>query len=117
MLRCAFVLLLSFLPLAAQSASIAGTVSDPQQAQIPNVSVFLTNVEMGIALRANTDVQGNYEFGFVRPGDYIIKVEHPAFRVFQQGPIKLHIDQRARVNVELELGGTSSAVNVEAGAS
>ena len=113
--RWAFLLFVSFLPLAAQNASITGTVSDPQQAPIPNVSVTLTNVEMGIAVRANTDVEGNYEFVFVRPGNYIIKVEHPDFRAFQQGPIKLDIDQRARVNVGLELGEERSTVNVEAG--
>jgi hypothetical protein len=78
--RCAFLLFVSFLPLAAQNASITGTVSDPQQAPIPNVSVTLTNIDMGIAVRANTDVEGNYEFEFVRPGNYIIKVEHPGFR-------------------------------------
>ena len=116
MARCAFLLFVSFLPLAAQNASITGTVSDPQHAPIPNVSVTLTNVDMGIAVRANTDVEGNYEFGFVRPGNYIIKVEHPGFRAFQQGPIKLDIDQRARVNVGLELGEATSTVDVVADA-
>ncbi len=113
--RCVFLLFVSCLPVAAQNGSIAGTVSDPQQAPIPNVSVTLTNVDMGIAARASTDAQGNYEFGFVRPGNYIIKAEHPGFRAFQEGPIKLDVDQRARVNVALELGEATSAVNVSAG--
>jgi hypothetical protein len=104
------------LPLAAQNASITGRVSDPQQASIPNATVTLTNVDMGTAVRANTDMVGNYEFGFVRPGNYIIKVEHLGFRAFQQGPIKLDVDQRARLNVELELGENTSTVNVDAGA-
>src|SRR5260370_5746272 len=116
MRRRAFLLLVSFLPLGAQNASITGTVSDPQQAPIPNVLVTLTNVDMGIVVRANTDVQGNYQFGFVRPGNYIIKVEHPGFQAFQQGPIKLDIDQRERVNVGLELGEAKSTVNVDASA-
>ena len=116
MARWAFLLFASLLPLAAQNASISGAVSDPQQAPIPNVSVTLTNVDMGIAVRANTDVEGDYEFGFVHPGNYIIKVEHPGFRTFQQGPLKLDVDQRARVNVRLELGEAKSAVNVDAGA-
>ena len=59
-------------PLAAQNASITGTVSDPQHAPIPDAAVTLTNVDMGIAIRANTDLEGNYEFVFVRPGNYII---------------------------------------------
>jgi hypothetical protein len=116
MSRSAFLLFLSFVPLAAQNASITGTVSDPQRAPIPNVSVALNNVDTGIVVRAVTDSDGNYEFGFVRPGSYRIEVEHPGFHVFQRGPIKLDVDQRARVNVGLELGGTTSTVNVEAGA-
>ena len=96
MARCAFLFFVSFLSLAAQTASITGTVSDPQQAPIPNVSVTLTNVATGIAVRANTDVEGNYEFGFVQPGNYIIKVKHPGFRAYQQGPIKSNGPARAR---------------------
>ena len=114
--RYGFLLFVSFLPLAAQNASITGTVIDPQRAPIPNVSVTLTNVDTGIAVRASTDAEGNYEFGFVRPGNYSIKVERPGFQAFQKGPIKLEVDQRARVNVGLELGETTSTVNVEGGA-
>src|ERR1051326_5021002 len=116
MLRGASLLFLCLLPLAAQNGFIMGTVSDPQQAPIPNVTVTLTNMDMGITVRGNTDLQGNYEFGFVRPGNYTIKMEHAGFRAFHQGPIKLDVDQRARINVALELGETTSAVNVEAGA-
>ena len=115
MLRCALLLSVSFLRLAAQNASLTGTVTDPQQAPVPNVSVTLTNVDRGIAIGANTDLEGKYEFGLVRPGNYIIKAEHPGFRAFQQGPIKLEVDERARVNVGLELGEMTSAMNVEAG--
>ena len=114
--RCAFLVFVAALPLVAQNASIAGTVSDPQQAPIPNVSVTLTNVDTGIAVRAYTDLEGHYEFGFVRPGYYSIKVEHPGFQAFQQRRIKLDVDQRTRVNVGLELGEATSTVNVEAGA-
>jgi Carboxypeptidase regulatory-like domain/TonB dependent receptor len=110
-----FLFFVSLLPLAAQNASITGTVSDPQQAPIPNVPVTLTNIDMGIAIRANTDGDGNYEFVFVRPGYYIIEIDRPGFRAFRQGPIKLDTDQRLRVNVGLELGENTSAVNVVAG--
>jgi hypothetical protein len=114
MFRATF-LLVSLVPLAAQNASISGAVSDPQQAAIPNVSVSLTNVEMGITIRGNTDMEGKFEFGLVRPGNYIIKVERAGFRTFQQGPIKLDLDQRVRVHIELVLGEASSSVDVESG--
>ena len=112
MVRGALLLVVSLVSLAAQTASITGTVRDPQLRPIPDVSVTLTRVDMGVVVRANTDVEGNYEFGLVRPGNYIIKIKHSGFRAIQQGPIKLDLDQRARINVVLELGEATSAVIV-----
>ena len=60
-------------------------------------------------------MQGNYEFPFVQPGNYTVKVTQPGFRTMQQGPMKVEVAQRARVNIQLELGETTSTVNVEAG--
>lgn len=114
--RYTFLLFAYILPLTGQNASVTGTVTDPQQAPIPKVSVTLINVDMGTAVHLNTDIQGNFEFGFVRPGHYSITVEHPGFRTSRQGLIKIDVDQRVRVNVELELGETTSAVNVDADA-
>ena len=114
--RYTFLLFAYILPLTGQNASVTGTVTDPQQAPIPKVSVTLTNVDMGTAVHLNTDIQGNFEFGFVRPGHYSITVEHPGFRTSRQGLIKIDVDQRVRVNVGLELGETMSAVNVDADA-
>jgi hypothetical protein len=113
--RGMFLLFASLVRLAAQTASITGTVRDPQEAPIPNVSVTLTNVDMGIAVRGSTDLEGKFEFVFVRPGNYVIHVEHPGFQSVRQGPIKLELDQRARVNIRLALGEATSAVTVGAG--
>jgi len=115
MLRYAFLLLAFSLPLAAQSAAVTGAVSDPQHAPIPNVPVSLTNMDMGTSVHVNTDAEGNYDFEFVRPGNYMLRVENPGFRTFQQGPVRIDVDQRARINVELELGEAASVVNVDAG--
>jgi hypothetical protein len=116
MLRCAVLFFVSLLPLAAQNAAVTGTITDPQQAPVPNVNVTLTNADTGVSVAARTDAEGNYEFPFVLPGNYSLKVEQPGFRTLQQGPFKVDVAQRARVNLQLELGETTSTVNVEAGA-
>jgi len=105
----------SLLPLAAQNASLTGTITDPQQAPVPNVPVTLTNVDTGVSVSARTDAEGNYEFPFVQPGNYTVKATQTGFRAMQQGPFKVEVAQRARVNLQLELGETTSVVNVEAG--
>jgi hypothetical protein len=114
MLRCVCLFLLSLAPLAAQNASITGTITDPQQATVPNVTVTLTNKATGVSVRTTTDAQGNYEFPFVQPGEYTVKVSQTGFRAMQQGPFKVDVAQRSRVNFQLELGETTSTVDVEA---
>src|SRR5919206_2112392 len=110
MLRCVFLFLVCLLPLVAQNASVTGTITDPQQAPVPNVPVVLTNVDTGVSVTARTDTDGNYEFPFVQPGNYTVKASQPGFRAVQQGPMKVDVAQRARVNIQLELGETTSTV-------
>jgi hypothetical protein len=114
MFRSFFLFLALILPLAAQNASITGTITDPQQAPVPDVPVTLTNADSGVSVSTQTDGEGNYEFPFVQPGNYSVKVAQPGFRAVQQGPMKIEVAQRARVNIQLELGETTSTISVEA---
>ena len=63
-------------PLAAQNASLVGTVKDPQGALVPRATVSLTNSETGVAQSTLTDDSGNFEFSVVRPGSYEIGRAH-----------------------------------------
>ena len=56
------------LPLAAQNASLTGTVKDQQGGAMPNVSITITSQETGVAMATRTDAGGNYEFPTVKPG-------------------------------------------------
>jgi hypothetical protein len=110
-----FVLLLSVCaPLAAQNAALVGTVTDAQEAAIPDANVTLTSLETGVARSMKTNQAGIYEFSRVRPGNYSIKVEQPGFKTYVQSPIVLEVEQRARADVRLEVGEISTVVSVEA---
>ena len=63
-----FVLLLSCLPLAAQTGfgTISGTVKDATGAVIPGATVTLTNTATGVAAKADSTEVGVYYFGAVR---------------------------------------------------
>ena len=102
------------MPLAAQNASLVGTVRDPQQSVIPNVVVTLTNNQTGVAQNTKTDSEGNYEFPVVRPGNYSLKAQQPGFQTFVQNAFPVNVDERARVDVAMQVGETSTAVTVEA---
>lgn len=101
-------------PLAAQNAALTGTVKDPQQASINNATVTLTNVDTGIAQSTKADAEGNYEFAFIKPGKYTLAAEQPGFKRFVQKEFTLAVDERARIDIVLQLGETSTTITVEA---
>jgi hypothetical protein len=111
--RLAVFLLVGVAPLAAQNASVLGTVRDAQEAVIPNATVTVTNLDTGVTQVTRTDSSGNYEFPQMRPGGYSIKVEHPGFTTHVQSPVVLEVEQRGRADVSLQVGETSTVVNVE----
>src|ERR1035437_2248565 len=87
-----FLVLLTAVPLAAQNAALVGTVTDPQQSAMPNVTVTLTNIGTGVSQTTKTDTTGNYEFLFVKPGDYSLKAEQAGFKTFVQSSFALAVD-------------------------
>ncbi|MDQ2949616.1 MAG: carboxypeptidase regulatory-like domain-containing protein, partial [Acidobacteriota bacterium] len=108
------LLFLVVLPLAAQNAAIVGTVKDPQDASIPNVNVTLINQDTGVRQTTTTDGQGNYEFAVVRPGKYSVGAELTGFKKYSQTGINVAVDERARVDVTMQLGETSTTVEIQA---
>ena len=108
-----FLLLLA-LPLAAQNASLVGTVKDQQGGAIPNVAVTLTSADTGLKQTARTDAGGDFEFPAVKPGKYELKAEQAGFRTYISSGIVLAVDARLRVDPLLEVGETTSVVTVDA---
>jgi hypothetical protein len=98
--------------LAAQNAAITGSVRDAADAVIPEVAVALINVDTQITLRTTTDATGNYEFPGLRPGTYSVKAERQGFKAFVQANVALEVDQRARLDIKLELGSTTETITV-----
>src|SRR5258708_11878461 len=107
-------LFLVALPAFAQNASLVGTVKDQQDASIPNVTVSLTNADSNVTQTTKTDAAGVYEFPFVKPGRYSVKVEQTGFKTFVQGPFVLAVDQRTRIDAVMQIGDAATTVTVEA---
>src|SRR4051812_26908315 len=106
-------LILSALPLAAQNASLAGTVKDQQGGVIPNAAVTLTSAETGVSQAITADSSGNFEFPTVRPTAYTVKVAQKGFQTYTATGIVLAVDERRRLDIVLQVGDTNSVVTVE----
>ena len=81
-----------------------GAVTDPSGAGIPNAKITVTETGTGFTRNATTSPDGLFTVASLRPSVYSVTVEAPGFRSFTQKDITLLADQRATVNVKLELG-------------
>jgi hypothetical protein len=95
-------------------SDLLGTVRDPSGSVVPQATLMATNSETNISYRAETDGSGNYIFTQLRPGPYVLVVEHPGFQKLTLSNIVLVIDQRARQDVALQVGQIAQNVTVGA---
>ena len=81
-----------------------GTVTDPSGGAVAGAKVTVTETGTGFSRTTATTAEGFYTFPSLRPAEYSLSVEAPGFRNFNQSGIVLAADQKANVNVKLDLG-------------
>jgi hypothetical protein len=116
LLRTFILFLLAVTVCAAQqgTATISGTVTDPQDAAIGAAVVQIRNTGTGAESRAVTNDAGFYTAPGVPVGDYEVTVQHQGFKSAVRKGITVQVGQNAQVNVRLELGQTTEAIQVTA---
>jgi len=98
--------------LQAQNAQITGRVADPSGAVVPSAEVSVTNVDTGDRRSTSTNEQGYYTVLFLIPGNYQVQVQRQGFRAASRTGVRLQVDQVARLDFTLEVGGVTEAVDV-----
>ena len=113
-----FCLLLVALPVraAAQDGTIVGTVTDSSGAVMPDVSITITNTDTGLVSTSSTNQAGQYVVPNLRIGHYAVKASAPKFKTTEQRGITLEVNDRRRVDFELQVGAAQETVTVEANA-
>ena len=94
------------------SAGITGVVTDPSGAAVAGASVTAKDVDRGTVWPTKTNEQGIYFFPTVPPGSYELRVEAAGFKAAIRPGILLEVNQRARVDLTLQLGAITESVNV-----
>ncbi|MCS7026016.1 MAG: TonB-dependent receptor [Bryobacteraceae bacterium] len=102
------------IPLSAQvgRAGISGAVTDPSGAPIANARVQVINAETNVASIAITNEAGFYALPYLSVGTYRVVVEQPGFKRAVRDGITLQVDQRAQVDLVLEVGSLTESVTV-----
>jgi hypothetical protein len=98
----------------AQEATIVGTVTDPSGAVIANAKITATNAETGVARTSTTNDAGQYVLPGVHIGSYNVKAESSGLKVSEQKGVLLQVGDRARVDFQMQVGGATESVTVEA---
>ena len=124
-LRLAYVAILTLLfaigspLLMAQSAgtsALAGTITDPSGAAIPNVTVTITNTNTGQSRTSTTGSDGTYKFSLLPPGTYKASFAAAGFKTSEVASETLNVTETQQLDRTLEVGTQSEQVTVEAAA-
>ncbi|RPI22324.1 MAG: TonB-dependent receptor, partial [Acidobacteria bacterium] len=96
----------------AQEAEIAGTVTDSSGGAIPGVSITATNIETGLARTTLSNDVGQFLLPSLRIGRYNVKATLEGFKTAEQQDLILKVGDRARVDLQLQVGEVSETVTV-----
>jgi len=109
-----FIALGALMPLAAQevSAGITGRVTDPTASAIVGASVTAKDLDRGTEWPTKTNQDGIYAFPRIPPGRYELKVEVTGFKTYINSEVALEVNQRARVDVSMQVGAITESVSV-----
>src|ERR1700722_20551255 len=104
----------SMMAQSAGTAGLAGTVTDPSGAAIPNVTVTITNNDTGQNRSATTGADGQYKFTLLPPGSYRVRFAAMGFKTAEVTTVTLNVTETPTLDRALEVGGQSEQVTVEA---
>ncbi len=109
-------LFVTFSMLVAQAqtdtAAISGVVTDPSGARIRGALVTAVHAETQAKFATRSDDSGFYACTTLRSGNYLLTVEATGFKKKVISGLTLHVEQRAAIDVSLEVGQIAEEVTV-----
>jgi Carboxypeptidase regulatory-like domain len=96
------------------TATLQGTVSDPQDRVVAGAEVTAVNLATQATHTATTESSGNYRIPALSPGNYRVEVEATGFAKGITNNITLTVGQVTTCDVHLTLGSVQTEVRVTA---
>jgi hypothetical protein len=97
-----------------RSATVTGTVTDPQKAVIPGATVVVTNEGTGVSTETVTTDAGLFTVPLLPAGRYTVTVALSGFATFKRSGIVVEATETVRVPVELTVSTLGETVDVSA---
>jgi hypothetical protein len=95
------------------TADVVGTVTDQGGAVITNANVTVENADTRDRRSTTTNASGEFVFNLLQPGRYTVSVQSQGFKM-ATASLTVSAGDRARANMEMQVGNISQAVEVQA---
>jgi hypothetical protein len=105
-------------PAVAQStgsATLRGTVKDPQGAIVRGATITLVNERTKDERQTKTSDDGTYTFTALSPGMYTLKAELQGFKVSAKSNLSIETSGTQGVDITMEVGQPTETVTITAG--
>jgi len=111
LLVIAMVMAPSLMAQSLVSGDLAGTITDPSGAVVPNAAVTLKNTATGATRTATSNAAGAYRFSLLPPGPYTVSATAQGFSNAET-PATVAAGQATIADVKLPVGASSQTVEV-----
>ncbi len=99
---------------ATSSATVTGQASDQQGAALPGTEIKLIDNSTNQTQTTRTNDVGRYVFANVSPGNYTVTFTKEGFQAYRIPSQQVQIGTTVTLNASLQVGSTSTTVEVQA---
>lgn len=86
------------------TATLSGTVTDPNDAVIPGVNIAVINTAQGFERSSTTNSSGTFVVPLLPPGNYTVKAEHEGFSPAEMREVVLNVNDHVAIKIQLKVG-------------
>jgi hypothetical protein len=98
------------------AGTISGTVTDPNNAVVPNATVTIENAVTGYRQTVNTGSDGAFRFNNVPFNNYVLSISASGFSSARQ-TLNVRTSVPININVPVAIGGATETVTITGGGS
>jgi carboxypeptidase family protein/TonB-dependent receptor-like protein len=117
LLSCLFLVtqhsLVSTVHAQSSTATLSGTVRDPNNATIPGAHIAVTNTATGLKREATTNSAGMFTISLLPPSTYTVLVENPGFTPAEIKDVVLNVNDNVALNIQLKIGQVGASIDVK----
>lgn len=99
------------------TATLSGTVVDPQNANVVGATVKAVNTETNLERKTTTNGEGYFTLPLLPPGNYTLNVEQAGFASIDKRDVILNVGDQRSLLIQLRVSGVAATVNVTSEAS